>query len=188
MTGNGVLTIFHTKMKQVFEREIGTLVLFYKARHSSPPFSFLKPWLTDSIGCPSTFTYHGGVPFFFYFFYFWNKTIWKIANPTTTSPWAKNSVTKRELFWRFFLKGSTWKFTWNGLQIPCIGIYSGHIDKLGFGELGARVELILITKWGLAKDWERPTKRAITAIIMHSDKISLRRSIKWHHKSKTKWS
>jgi hypothetical protein len=29
------------------------------------------------------------------------------------------------VFWRFFLKGSTWKFTWNDLQIPCIGIYSG---------------------------------------------------------------
>jgi hypothetical protein len=36
MTGNGVLTIFHTK--QIFEREIGTLVLFYKAWHSSPLF------------------------------------------------------------------------------------------------------------------------------------------------------
>jgi hypothetical protein len=32
----------------------------------------------------------------------WNKTIWKIANPTITSPWAENSVTKREVFWRFF--------------------------------------------------------------------------------------
>jgi hypothetical protein len=39
MTGNGILTIFHTKMKQVFEREIGTFVLFYKAWNSSPPFS-----------------------------------------------------------------------------------------------------------------------------------------------------
>jgi hypothetical protein len=33
-------------------------------------FSFHKPWLTDSIGCPPTFTYHGGVPFFFSFFPF----------------------------------------------------------------------------------------------------------------------
>jgi hypothetical protein len=46
--------------------------------HHSPPFFFLKPWLTDSIGCPPTFTYHGGVPFFFFlfffpFFSFWNK-------------------------------------------------------------------------------------------------------------------
>jgi hypothetical protein len=72
-----------------------------------------------------------------------------------------------------FLKGSTWKFTWNGLQILCIGIYSGHIGKLSFWELDARVELILNTKWRLAKDWERPTKRAITAIIMHSNKTSL---------------
>jgi hypothetical protein len=35
-------------------------------------------------------------------------------------------------------------------------------------------ELILSIKRGLVKDWERPTKRAITAIIMHSDKTSLR--------------
>ena len=27
--------------------------------------------------------------------------------------------------------------------------------------------------WRLAKDWERPTKRAIMAIIMQSDKTSL---------------
>jgi hypothetical protein len=26
---------------------------------------------------------------------------------------------------KVFLKGRTWKFTWNGLQIPYIGIYSG---------------------------------------------------------------
>jgi hypothetical protein len=71
------------------------------------------------------------------------------------------------------LKGSTWKFTWNGLQIPCIGIYSGLIGKLGFWELDAREVFPLCTKWRLAKDWEQPTKRAITAIIMHSDKTSL---------------
>jgi hypothetical protein len=64
--------------------------------------------------------------------------------------------------------------------------YGGHIGKLGFWELDARVELILSKKRRIAKDWERPTKRAITAIIMHSDKASLTRSIKWHHKSKTK--
>jgi hypothetical protein len=29
-----------------------------------PHFSFHKPWLTESIGYPPTFTYHGGVPFF----------------------------------------------------------------------------------------------------------------------------
>jgi hypothetical protein len=48
------------------------------------------------------------------------------------------------------------------------------LAKLGFWELDARVELILSIKRGLAKDWERPTKRAITAIIMHSDKTSSR--------------
>jgi hypothetical protein len=48
------------------------------------------------------------------------------------------------------------------------------LEQLGFWELDTRVELILSTKQGLAKDWERPTKRAITAIIMHSDKTLLR--------------
>jgi hypothetical protein len=28
-------------------------------------------------------------------------------------------------------------------------------------------------RWRLAKDWERPTKRAIMAIIMHNDKTLL---------------
>jgi hypothetical protein len=45
--------------------------------------------------------------------------------------------------------------------------------NFGFWELDARVELILSTYEGLAKDWERPTKIAITAIIMHSDKTLL---------------
>jgi hypothetical protein len=40
--------------------------------------------------------------------------------------------------------------------------------------LDAQVELILSTKQRLAKDWERPTKRAIMAIIMHSDKTLLK--------------
>jgi hypothetical protein len=48
------------------------------------------------------------------------------------------------------------------------------LEQLGFYELDARLELILSTKRGLAKDWERPTKRAITAIIMQSDKATLR--------------
>jgi hypothetical protein len=34
--------------------------------------------------------------------------------------------------------------------------------------------LISSIKWGLAKDWERPTKRAIMTIIMYSDKTSLK--------------
>jgi hypothetical protein len=48
------------------------------------------------------------------------------------------------------------------------------LEKLGFWELDARVELILGTKYRLAKDWERPTKRAITAIITHSDETPLK--------------
>jgi hypothetical protein len=43
--------------------KFGTLVLFYKALALlSTLFSFLKPWLTNSIGWPPTFTYHGEVP------------------------------------------------------------------------------------------------------------------------------
>jgi hypothetical protein len=40
--------------------------------------------------------------------------------------------------------------------------------------LDARVELIISIKRGLAKDWERSTKRAIMAIIMQSDKATLK--------------
>jgi hypothetical protein len=39
-------------------------------------------------------------------------------------------------------------------------MYGGHIGITWF--------------LGRAKDWERPTKRAITAIIMQSDKTSLK--------------
>jgi hypothetical protein len=48
------------------------------------------------------------------------------------------------------------------------------LENLAFKELDARVELILGTRRGLAKDWERPTKRAIMAIIMQSDKATLK--------------
>jgi hypothetical protein len=48
------------------------------------------------------------------------------------------------------------------------------LEQLGFKELDARVELILSTKQGLAKDWEQPSKRAITAIIMPNDKATLK--------------
>jgi hypothetical protein len=47
------------------------------------------------------------------------------------------------------------------------------LEKFGFWELDAREVFPLSIKWRLAKDWERPTKRAITAIIMHSDKTLL---------------
>ena len=48
------------------------------------------------------------------------------------------------------------------------------LENFRFWELDARVELILSTRRGLAKDWERPTKRAIMAIIMQSDKATLK--------------
>jgi hypothetical protein len=47
------------------------------------------------------------------------------------------------------------------------------LENFGFWELDAREVFPLSTKLRLAKEWERPTKRAITAIIMHSNKTSL---------------
>jgi hypothetical protein len=47
------------------------------------------------------------------------------------------------------------------------------LENFGFWELDAREVFPLSTKGRLAKDWERPTKRAIMAIIMNSDKTSL---------------
>jgi hypothetical protein len=65
-----VLAIFHTKQVRAVLSSlkiwhIGALLYSF----GTPPhiFSFLKPWLTDFIGCPPTFTYHGGVPFFSFF-------------------------------------------------------------------------------------------------------------------------
>jgi hypothetical protein len=74
---------------------------------------------------------------------------------------------------KVFLKGSTWKFTWNGLKIPCIGIYSGLFEITWFLVVGCTRNIPSQYRWRLAKDWDRPTKRAITAIIMHSDKTLL---------------
>jgi hypothetical protein len=34
------------------------------------------------------------------------------------------------------LKGSTSKFTWNGFEIPCIGIYSGLFGVTWFSGVG----------------------------------------------------
>jgi hypothetical protein len=72
-----------------------------------------------------------------------------------------------------FLKGSTWKFTWNGLKIRCIGIYSGLFEITWFLVVGCKRSIPSQYRCRLVKDWERPTKRAITAIIMHSDKTLL---------------
>jgi hypothetical protein len=62
-----VLAIFHTKQVRAVPSSlknwhIGALLYSLALL---PTFSFLKPWLTNSIRFPPTFTYHGGVPFFF---------------------------------------------------------------------------------------------------------------------------
>jgi hypothetical protein len=103
------------------------------------------------LGCLPTISYHGGVPFFFFFFSFWRlqwsdqlsckisdeqmkhasqgelNLIWKITHPTTTSSWAKNSVTKWEVFWRFW-KVAHEKIYLEWFEMPCIGIYSGLFE------------------------------------------------------------
>ena len=53
-----------------------------------------------------------------------------------------------------------------------IGRYSGHFGKLWLLGVGYMSRKHTQCKWRLEKDWERPTKRAIMAIIMHSDKAS----------------
>jgi hypothetical protein len=68
-TGNGVLAIFHTKQVESgseFFEKLAYLCSFIKLG-TPPHFSFHKPWLIESFGCPPTFTYHGGVSFFLFF-------------------------------------------------------------------------------------------------------------------------
>jgi hypothetical protein len=58
-------------------------------------------------------------------------------------------------------------------EIPCIGICSGLFEITLVVGSWMHDKYSLSVQVKLAKDWERPTKRAITAIIMHSDKILL---------------
>jgi hypothetical protein len=60
-----------------------------------------------------------------------------------------------------------------GIAIMLIGRYDGHIDKIWFLGVGCTSRAHTQYMWRLAKDWERPAKRAITAIIMHSYKTLL---------------
>jgi hypothetical protein len=69
-TGNEVLAIFHTKQVESgfeFFEKLAQLCSFIKLG-TPTHFSFHKTWLTDSIGCAPTFTYHG-VPFSFFTFF-----------------------------------------------------------------------------------------------------------------------
>jgi hypothetical protein len=60
-----------------------------------------------------------------------------------------------------------------GISIMLIGRYGGHISKLWFLGVGCTSRAHTQYRLRLAKDWEWPTKRAIKAIIMHSDKTLL---------------
>jgi hypothetical protein len=59
------------------------------------------------------------------------------------------------------------------IEMPCTGIYSGLFGIILVLRVGCMSRAHTQYKLRLAKDWERPTKRAITAIIMHSDKTLL---------------
>ena len=56
-----------------------------------------------------------------------------------------------------------------GIAIMLIGRYSGHFGKIWLLGVGCTSRIHTQYKWRLAKDCERPTKRAIMTIIMHSD-------------------
>jgi hypothetical protein len=61
----------------------------------------------------------------------------------------------------------------HGIARMLIGRYGEHIGKLWFLGVGCTSRAHTQYRWRLAKDCERPTKRAITVIIMHSDKTLL---------------
>jgi hypothetical protein len=60
-----------------------------------------------------------------------------------------------------------------GIAKMLIGRYGGHIGKHWFLGVGCMSRAHTQYRWSLARDWEQPTKRAITAIIMHSNKTLL---------------
>jgi hypothetical protein len=71
MNGNVVVVIFHTKQVESGSEllKIGIYMLFYKVWHFYPPL--LSQTMANRIlGCLPTISYHGGVPFFFFFFSF----------------------------------------------------------------------------------------------------------------------
>jgi hypothetical protein len=58
-------------------------------------------------------------------------------------------------------------------EMPCIGIYSGLFGITWFLGVGCTSRTHTQYRRRLARDWEQPTKRAIMAIIMHSDETLL---------------
>jgi hypothetical protein len=78
------------------------------------------------------------VPFFFSFFPFFLFGINNMEDSKSDHyvPMSWKQCHKTKSILKVFLKGNTSKFTWNGLQIPCIGIYSGHIGTTWFLGVG----------------------------------------------------
>ena len=76
----------------------------------------------------------------------------------------------KEYFLKYF-KGST-QAIYFGVAMK-YHIKVGMVDTIGmfwFLGVGCASRDHTQYKWRLEKEWERPTKRAIMAIIMHSDK------------------
>jgi hypothetical protein len=138
----------------------------------TPPHLFLSQTMANRFHrVPTNFHIPWRSAFFIYLFFFFIFGIkqygrWQIG---PLRPHEMKTVSQNEKYFAGFLIGSTWKFTWNGLQIPCIGIFSWHIGKLGFWELDARVEIILSTKWRLAVMSQRlGTTKCRIRVYVHS--------------------
>jgi hypothetical protein len=84
------------------------------------------------------------------------NSIWKIANPTTTSSWAK--IVSQNKKYLKVLKGSTWKFTWNGLKYHAYEFIVVSLEWLGFQELDAREVFTLSTGEGYQKTGKRQSR------------------------------
>jgi hypothetical protein len=140
MNGNLVLVIFHTKQVESGSEylKIGIYMLFYKVWHSSPPLlsqtianrilwvpvNSLIPWRSalfssfyrlqwsDQLSCKISDEQmkHASQGVL--------NLIRKKTNPTTTSSWAKNGVTKWEVFWRFWkvAHGNLLAMVWNAMH------------------------------------------------------------------------
>jgi hypothetical protein len=93
-------------------------------------------------------------------------------------------VSQNEKYFEGFLKGSTWKFTWNGLQIPCIGIYSEHIGTTWFWGVGCTSR----AHWwrGVDDVNDRPVGNPKRRCDEHNSKFSLSYETKVYQSSRKK--
>jgi hypothetical protein len=115
-------------------REIGTFVLFYKAWYSSPLF-FSQTMANRILRVPTNFHIpwrSAFFSFFFFFFFFLKGYNMEDSKSDQYVLMSWKQCHKLRSILKGFLKGSTLKFTWNGLKIPCKGIYSGPFEITWF--------------------------------------------------------